>query len=105
MSVLRHSTARKFQAHFYAKAPALWAYVLLLLVISVSPAFGQISVLTQHYDNSRTGQNTQETLLSPANVNPIQFGLLFSYQLDGQMTAQPLYVPNVFIPTLNATHN
>ena len=69
------------------------------------PGFSQISVLTQHYDSARTGQNTQETILTHANVNPTQFGLLFTHPLDGQMTAQPLYVPNVFIPSLNATHN
>ena len=59
----------------------------------------------QHYDNARTGQNTQEAILTPANVNPNQFGLLFSQPIDGQMAAQPLYVPNVFIPSQNATHN
>jgi hypothetical protein len=78
--------------------------VLLLLVLAI-PSLGQISVLTQHYDNARTGQNMQETILTPANVNPTQFGLLFAHQLDGQMTAQPLYVPNVFIPAVNSTHD
>ncbi len=81
------------------------AALFLLLLLSPAAAFSQISVLTQHYDNARTGQNIQETVLTPANVNPNQFGLLFSQPLDGQMPAQALYVPNVFIPALNATHN
>ncbi|MFZ1919691.1 MAG: Ig-like domain-containing protein [Terriglobales bacterium] len=75
------------------------------LLLGTSAAFGQISVLTQHYDNARTGQNTQESILTPANVNSKQFGKLFAQSLDGQMPAQPLYVPNVFIPGLNSTHN
>ena len=86
-------------------APRHVAIALVLLVILTVPAASQISVLTQHYDNARTGQNTQETVLTHANVNPAQFGLLFTQELDGQMTAQPLYVANVFIPSLNATHN
>ncbi len=78
---------------------------ILLLVVGVSAAFGQTPVLTQHYDNARTGQNTSEMILAPSNVNPVQFGKLFAQTLDGQMTAQPLYVPGVFIPASNSTHN
>lgn len=79
--------------------------VAFFLLLAAPLVLGQISVLTQHYDNARLGQNTQEAILTHANVNPNQFGLLFQHQLDGQMTAQPLYVPNVFIPALNSTHN
>ena len=79
------------------------AFIFLLLWSGT--AVCQISVLTQHYDNARTGQNNQETILTPANVNPVQFGKLFIQNLDGQEPGQPLYVPNVFIPALNSTHN
>lgn len=78
---------------------------IFLSLHCVSPAFGQTPVLTQHYDNARTGQNTTETILSPANVNSVQFGKLFTQNLDGQMPGQPLYVPGVFIPVSNSTHN
>ncbi|MFY9661111.1 MAG: hypothetical protein WAJ97_10845, partial [Terriglobales bacterium] len=81
------------------------AATVLFLLSWNSAAVSQISVLTQHYDNARTGQNTRETILTPANVNAVQFGKLFTQSLDGQMPAQPLYVPNVFIPATNSTHN
>ena len=79
--------------------------VVVFAFFLISTSFGQISVLTQHYDNARTGQNTQETILTHANVNPSQFGKLFSQTLDGMEAAQPLYVPNVFIPSTNSSHN
>jgi hypothetical protein len=76
-----------------------------LLLLQASLALSQVSVLTQHYDNARTGQNTQETILTHANVNSSRFGKLFTQPLDGFEAAQPLYVPNVFIPATNSTHN
>jgi hypothetical protein len=79
--------------------------VVAILLLCIPLAYGQTSVLTQHYDNSRTGQNTHETILSPVNVNPRQFGKLFTQSLDGMEAAQPLYVPAVFIPASNTTHN
>ena len=54
--------------------------------------------LTYHCDNMRTGQNTNETVLTPANVNSAQFGKLFTYAVDGQVYAEPLYVANLSIP-------
>src|SRR5437667_3045451 len=60
-------------------------------------------VLTYHNDNSRTGQNLNESVLSPANVTQSKFGKLFSYPLDGQVFTQPLYVYKVPIDGQN--HN
>ena len=49
-------------------------------------------VLTQHNDNSRTGANLAETVLTPANVNKLRFGKLRTLPVDGQIYAQPLYM-------------
>ncbi len=51
----------------------------------------------------RTGQNTTETILNTSNVNVNQFGKLFALPTDGQVYAQPLYVPGVKIN--GVTHN
>src|SRR5215831_2295915 len=63
----------------------------------------QVNVTTYHYDNARTGQNTQETTLTPASVNSGQFRKLFSVSVDGGVYAQPLYLSNVNIG--GGTHN
>jgi hypothetical protein len=61
-------------------------------------------VLTAQYDNARTGAVLNERVLTPANVNSRQFGKLFSLPVDGDVYAQPLYIPHVEIPG-KGTHN
>jgi hypothetical protein len=55
-------------------------------------------VLTAQYDNARSGAILTETRLTPANVNAGRFGKLFSLKVDGDVYAQPLFVPRVQIP-------
>jgi hypothetical protein len=60
-------------------------------------------VTTYHNDLARDGANTHEFALTPANVNTSTFGKLFSCPVDGEVYAQPLWVPNLAIN--GATHN
>jgi len=55
------------------------------------------SVVTNRYDNNRSGENLSETHLTTANVNKSKFGLLFSRTVDGQTYAQPLYLGGVSV--------
>jgi hypothetical protein len=55
-------------------------------------------IFTYHYDNARDGQNLNETILTPSNVNSTTFGKLFSRAVDGNVYAEPLYVNSVLIP-------
>jgi hypothetical protein len=77
-------------------ARLLGASLLILGLTSFASAQGAFP--TSHGDNARTGANTNEVLLTPSNINKNNFGRLFSYPLDYQSLAQPLYVPNVNIP-------
>src|SRR5216683_514118 len=71
---------------------------------TVSPSTVQpVTVLTGQYDNARTGANLNETVLNTSNVlhsffSQSQFGKLFTRAVDGDLYAQPLYVPNINIP-------
>ena len=80
--------------------------ILFLVLAALTPAVGQtpavnessLGVFTQQYYNTRTGNNTYEKILTPANVNSTKFGKLFSFTVDGQIYAQPLWVQGVKIP-------
>jgi Immunoglobulin domain len=68
------------------------------LTVNPPPPPSSTDVVTYHYDNLRTGQNTNETILTAANVTQTKFGLLGSFVVDGKVDAQPLYLSNVAIP-------
>ncbi len=80
----------------------LSAAALFALLPRSAPA--QVNVWTYHYDNARTGQNTNETILTLANVNTNSFGKLFTQPVDGYVYAQPLYVAGVTV-TNKGLHN
>jgi len=60
-------------------------------------------VLMWKGDTSGKGLYSSETTLNPANVNVNQFGKLGSFQTDGLILAQPLYLANLAIGS--GTHN
>jgi hypothetical protein len=66
---------------------------------SVTVTNGQpgVSVLTYHNDDVRDGVNADETVLNLSNVNVQQFGKLAALPVDGQIYAQPLYLPELSI--------
>jgi hypothetical protein len=70
----------------------------------ILPDFGSVSVLTYHNDGQRTGLNPNETILNPANVNAATFGKQFSFPVDGQVYAQPLFVSSLS-NIAGGTHN
>jgi hypothetical protein len=84
------------RSHFLLVACLLFAHSL--------PAQNKVNVLTWHNDIFRSGQNLQETILTPAGVDPVHFGKIFSYPVDGMIYAQPLYVQDLAIPG-KGTHN
>jgi len=78
-------------------------FVLSSILPFAVRAQSSVAVLTGQYNNSRTGANLNETTLAPSNVSAGTFGLLFTQPVDGNIYAQPLYVPGL---TINGTaHN
>jgi hypothetical protein len=71
--------------------------LIFTLLANPFPVAAQTAVTTYHNDNFRTGWNSHETTLTPANVNATQFGPLASVTVDDQVDAQPLLVPGVNI--------
>src|SRR5207237_10719154 len=70
---------------------------LVPLVLLFSAAFAAAQVTTCQYDARRTGWNSKEPTLAPANVGSASFGQLLSVALDDQVDAQPLVIPGVNI--------
>jgi hypothetical protein len=61
------------------------------LTATVTPA---VDVLTYRNNVARTGVQSAETALTPANVSATNFGKQFTFTTDGNTYAQPLYVSN-----------
>ncbi len=80
--------------------------IRIVLALACSfPVYGQINVLERGYNKYRTGANTTETVLTPANVRSSanQFHRQFVMQVDGKIEGSPLYASSVQIA--GGTHN
>ena len=80
----------------FLESPGI-ARLLVVFFFAYATAAAQTAVTTYHNDNYRTGWNSTETELKPANVNASKFGLLATVTVDDQVDAQPLVVPGVNI--------
>jgi len=95
-------------AGLYTAPSAPGIHTITATTQSGSPQSASVPVVVTSYagafqyqnDNGRTGQNLDETVLTTGNVNATQFGKLFSYAVDGDVYAQPLYVQGVNIPSV-----
>jgi len=93
------------RAKVLLKTPEATAFALAvaLAVLAPSRMFAE-NWLTYHYDNARDGANTNERVLTPANVNTNAFFKLFTCPVDAEVYAEPLYMANVAI-TGQGTHD
>src|SRR5215831_10033039 len=82
-----------------------WSVVFCLLVVSslklMSHAQSPQDVWTWHNDNNRTGLQSHETMLKATgtgHVSQTNFGLLWQWQAQGWVFAQPLAIAGVQTP-------
>lgn len=78
-------------------------FLLLAALTSARPLRAQ-DVTTWHYDNARSGVQSNENMLTPTNVHSSLFGKLFSFAVPGDVYAQPLYL-NQFQMSDGKLHN
>ncbi|MGA8674191.1 MAG: hypothetical protein WB621_03235 [Candidatus Acidiferrales bacterium] len=80
----------------YDSSSANWPWSMPALADNPLAA-STVVVLTYHNDVARTGQNLEEQILTPSNVNFSGFGKLGFMEVDGLVDAEPLYVSNLIV--------
>src|ERR1051326_9553017 len=94
VNALNKSQARRKDAWCSgATSLSMFYWIACSFLAPLSHTQAQVNVLTYHNDNARTGQNLNETLLAPSNVNTKPSANLFPLFVDGRFKAQPLTLP------------
>src|SRR5436309_12304438 len=62
------------------------------LTVSTGPVASTVDVITYHYYNSRSGQNWNETVPTPANMHSTNRGTRGEFVVAAKGDAQPLYL-------------
>jgi hypothetical protein len=94
----------RFHLHVSRIREPIFRLFFQLLFLTVAIAHAQTSITTYRNNLARSGENLREPILTRGNVNPSGFGKVFTLPVDGQVYAQPLYLPSVAIPH-KGTHN
>ena len=83
----------------------LQSLLTLLALSGTIHIYAAVNVTQRSYDPNRTGANTTETVLTPANVSSTanQFHKQFVMRVDGKIEGSPLYASSVQIA--GGTHN
>ena len=79
-------------------AAVAFAALAIVLTTGTLKSTGGTDVVTYHNDVARTGQNLNESTLTPAKVNVSAFGKLAVFTVDGKVDAQPLHLAGLAIP-------
>jgi hypothetical protein len=80
-----------------SKTNSVRSFCLCALISLGGFAQAGTDVLMSRFNPDGTGANLSEKNLTVSNVNPANFGKLFSYEIEGFAYAQPLIVSDLFI--------
>jgi hypothetical protein len=86
-----------WENRFWGRGLARIAATVAMTVLGATALWAGDAQYTQRGAANRQGLYDNEVYLTPQNVNVSLFGNLFTYNVDGQVAAQLLYVPNVNI--------
>ena len=100
MHSTRNRTCSITQRVIYLLLVSFLPALLIIPALSQESKPAPVDVLTNRYDNWRSGSNLRETQLTVQNVNGNSFGKLFERPVNGDAYAQPLIKTNVKIPGL-----
>lgn len=84
--------------HGYGRSADDLLMLIALILFLSGLSYGQVSVVTQHNNNARTGLNPYEKELTVANVRKDKFGKIGVFPVDDQIYAQPLIVSGLEMP-------